>query len=92
MSSPFKTILSYGCPDTRTNEVGLFATPSRSINGVPAGDASRGHCARQIAETAATIAAYRRSTVVTPPPPSPTPPTSEFAILCTLDIIFRARL
>jgi hypothetical protein len=56
----------------RTNEVAVFATPSRvlSSNNVPLGDANRGHCARQIAESAAEIANYRRSNVAPPPPPS----------------------
>ncbi|KAF6263528.1 ricin B lectin domain-containing protein [Scenedesmus sp. NREL 46B-D3] len=59
----FKTILSYGCPNNmRTNEAAIFATPSRVLsNGIALGHASRGHCARAIAESAAAIANYRKA-------------------------------
>lgn len=67
----FHTIMSYGCQDTDEPpaEVALFSTPTRTVNGVPAGDAAIGHCARRISETAAAVADFR-STMIEPPPPN----------------------
>lgn len=61
----FMTIMSYPCSSTQwPPTIMYFSNPNKFWNGVPAGNANTGHCARMLGETAASVAAARNT--VTP--------------------------
>jgi hypothetical protein len=53
--------MQYTCqsPYSGSVTVGFFANPSLGYSGVPAGDASSGHCARRLSETATRVSGVR---------------------------------